>query len=261
MTRRTLLPAVVITACLAIFATLVLAQPTTAPAEPRDPADPTMPDNMVIRLPDGREVNLQDLQRDGGSVGMVMVRSDGVGTNIQATDERGRKIKITDGPDGITVIIKDGDAEPVEYHAATEDELRDNHPEAYEVYEKHAHKEMMAGLRDGGGMGGNWNAAGQHIMVRTREMFLLEVESLGIGCRPMIEPFARAQLGEGVIVARVDEGSRGETIGLAENDLIKSVNGKSVETIEDLIAAIDGASGQLTIDIMREAKAVKLEEK
>lgn len=251
-----ILPAIVVFVCVVMLGSLLLAQ-ATQPAQPADPAERMLPENAVIRLPDGREVNLADLQRDGNvAMSWVTASSDGTTTNI--TDQDGRKITITDGPDGITITVKEPDKDEVEYHAASEEELKQNHPEAYELYEKHSHKEMMAGMRDGGGGGTGFE---KRIMIRhDGDAHGGMVEGLGALCSPLTDAFAIKQLGGGVVVLRPGKDTFAEKIGLEQYDLIRSINGKPVKSVDELSAILNEAD-KITLEVVRGGQVVKLEEK
>lgn len=260
---QTLLPVLVGLLTLVAFSSLLLAQ-TTQPAATADPTDPTDPtDNMVIRLPDGRQMTIADLQNQGGGA-IVMSRGDGNGTTTHIVDEDGRKITITETDDEIVIKVKDGDAEPVEYRAANEDELKQNHPDGYAIYEKHSHKDLMAGLGGGpGGPGGGAAGIGDKIMIRSTMPMggaSKKIDSLGLGLTNVHDDFVKSQLGDGAVVMRVKKDSRADKLGLKKFDLIKSINGQVVESTDD----VDDSAGdkeKLSIEVVRGGKSVKLEEK
>jgi S1-C subfamily serine protease len=261
---------IVFAACLLAMSSLLLAQqPATKPAD----KDPAFPEDAVIHLPDGREVKLSDLQKDGGA-GIVMMRNDGGGTTVNAVDEDGRRITIKEDPDGIVVTVKDGDKDPVEYKAANVDELKQDHPEAAELYEKYHPDAMMpggAGALGGPGGGGNPGVMGQRIMIRTGNgaglhgpmMNLpMKLESLGARCIPSTDEFVKAQLGEGVRVAGVESEGLGARLGLKRHDFIKSVNGKTITSGKELDEALSNTGGaKVKLEVVRAGKTETLEEK
>jgi hypothetical protein len=251
---------------------LLASEPATQPAEKKEPADPQprawvgapgMPMDGVVRLPDGREINLQDLAAQGG--GMVMVRADNMDGNKDLTiTEDGRTITIHEVEDEeIVVTITEDGAEPKEYRAANAEELEKNHPEAFEVYQRYAGDMLMqlpaaAGAQVGqqfrvavGGPGhGPMGAFGA-----------ARIDALGAVCGPVVDDFVRSQLGDGVRVFRVGKDSVAQRLGLERHDLIKTVNGTDVTNIEDLETAVDNAGDKLKIDVVRQGKALSLEEK
>jgi len=247
---------------------LLLAEPATQPAgaakekqeekeaaaERRAAVRQGLPMDGVVKLPDGRELNLQDLQAQG--VGMVMVRADmGDGKEMTITEDD-RTITINENDEEIVVSIKEGDGEPTEYRAPTAEELEKNHPEAYEVYKKYA--EDFAVQLPPPGMGG----VGQQFRVAVGHGHgpfggMTKVEALGASCMPVMDEFVRAQLGDGVVVFKVAKDSAGARVGLQRHDLIKSVNGKDVQSLEDVEEALDGAE-KIKLEVLREGKPVTL---
>ena len=261
---------IVFAACLLAMSSLLLAQqPATKPAD----KDPGLPEDAVIHLPDGREVKLSDLQKEGGA-GIVMMRNDGGGTTVNAVDEDGRRITIKEDPDGIVVTVKDGDKEPVEYKAANLDELKQDHPEAAELYEKYHPDAVMPGgaaAMGGPGGGGNAGVVGQRVMIRTGNLgglhgpmmnLPMKLESLGARCIPSTDEFIKAQLGEGVRVAGVESEGLGARLGLKRHDFIKSVNGKPITSGKELDEALSNTGGaKVKLEVVRAGKTETLEEK
>ena len=252
---------------------LLANEPATQPGEKKEPAEPkptaviggpNMPMDGVVKLPDGREINLQDLAAQGG--GMVMVRADaGDGNKDLTITEDGKVITIheVEGEEIVVTVTEDG-AEPKEYRAANAEELEKNHPEAYELYQRYGQDMMMqlpaaaAGAQVGqqfrvalGGPGhGPMGAFGGQ-----------RVEALGAVCAPVMDEFIRTQLGDGVRVFKVKKDSVGQRVGLEAHDLIKMVNGTDVTNVEDLQTALENAGDKLKIEVVRQGKPVTLEEK
>jgi hypothetical protein len=245
-------------------------QPATQPTDPAQTTDPSFSiDQGVIRLPDGREINLADLQ-GGGASGVVVMRAvtGGPDSSVQVVDEQGRKISIQETGSEIIVTIKDGDKDPVEYRAADADQLKEKHPEAFELYEKYSRPDMMLAMpagaavmgdrfqfRVGAGNAGGWQAHGGgrgHAAVMN--------DTLGTSIAPVTDEFVKAQLGPGIMVLKVDKDSLGEKLGLVKNDLIKTVNSKPVETLQEFTEALE-SSDRVTIELVRATKPLTLEEK
>jgi hypothetical protein len=239
---------------LLVVCPVLIAQPAT---EPAGGIHAGIAADAIIRLPDGREVNLADLHREGGAT-IAMVRHGPEGRVIHATED-GRKIDIIENDDEIVVTIKEADAEPVEYRAPNAEELEANHPEAFEVYEKFAADVMIPGLHVGPhGGGGRFDA--RQMQLRMQRPMFGSVAALGIRATPVSDDFVRVQLGEGVIVMDVTDRSRAEKLGLEQYDLIKSINGSEVASLEELKEKI-AADQKLEIELIREGKPMKLAEK
>src|SRR5207247_2963897 len=64
---------------------------------------------------------------------------------------------------------------------------------------------------------------------------------------------------DGLLVRGVEEGSPAASAGLQEGDLIVGAGGRDVRALEDLQGALDGATGDLVIGIVRgtEERSVK----
>lgn len=238
-------------------------EPATKPSDQVQAADKNDPfngiDNATIRLPDGREVNLADLQRDG-MPGLMVMKSVGMGNHstVLVTDEQGRKIKITEEDNEIVVTIKEGDNEPVEYRAGNAEELKANHPEAFEVYEKFATPDVM--IAGPGGPGAGMMDQRMQIRLGGPDAHVLKIDALGATCRPVVDAFVKSQLGDGVVVIMVEPDSLGEKLGLQRHDLIKSINAKPVESPQQLQDALDSAD-KLQLGVVRAGKSIMLEEK
>ncbi len=251
---------------------LLANEPATQPADTKEPAEPRQsaiagqqPMDGVVKLPDGREINLADLAAQGG--GMVMVRADaGDGNKDLTITEDGRVITIHEVEDEeIVVTITEDGAEPKEYRAANAEELEQNHPEAFEVYQRYgqdmmlqlpaAHAGAMVGQQLRVAVGGPGHAGPMGAFGAQR------IEALGALCGPVMDDFVRTQLGDGVRVFRVSKDSVGARVGLERHDLIKTVNGTDVTNTEDLQAALENAGDKLKIEVVRQGKAVTLEEK
>ncbi len=245
------------------------AQPATQPSDQIKQVEPDDPDvtfqlaDGVIRLPDGRELNLNDLQAMGGSaVAMVTSSGDG-GSSVHVIDD-GRRISIQENENGeIVVKIREEGADPVEYRASSADELKANHPEAFELYEKYGHPEvsvMAPGAAAGGPGAGVFERRIQIGGPGPMGMGMgTNVESLGTTCAPIMDPFIKAQLGEGVRVMKVAKDSLGEKLGLQKHDLIKLVNGKAVEDPHQIEDTLDAAD-KVSLEIIRAGKPMTLQE-
>ena len=229
------------------------------------------PMNGVIKLPDGRELNLADLAAQGGN--MVMVNANnGDGNKDLTITEDGRVITIheVEGEEVVVTVTEDG-AEPKEYRAANAEELEKNHPEAFELYQRYAGDMFMQLPMAAAGAGGGGAMVGQQFRVAVAGPAMHhgplgamgggKVEALGAVCSPVFDDFIRTQLGDGVMVHRVSKDSVGQRIGLERHDLIKSVNGNEVTNVEDLQTALENAGDKLTIEVVRQGKPVTLQEK
>ena len=224
------------------------------------------PMDGVIKLPDGREINLQDLAAQGG--GMVMVNANaGDGNKDLTITEDGRVITIheVEGEEIVVTVTEDG-ADPKEYRAASAEELEKNHPEAYELYQRYG-QDMLMQLPAGGGgahVGQQFRIAMAGPGMHPGPLGALgggKVEELGAYCAPVMDDFVRTQLGDGAMVYRVLKDSVAERVGLERHDLIKSVNGNDVTNVEDLQTALENAGDRLTIEVVRKGKPVTLQEK
>jgi len=96
----------------------------------------------------------------------------------------------------------------------------------------------------------------------------LEKHKLDAG--DLLPPPAKARLGvsifsgpnaDGLTVQRIADKSRGERIGLQVGDVIRLVDGKEVKTVADLRKSVTTREKGLTMDITRDGKELKLEEK
>jgi hypothetical protein len=229
------------------------------------------PRDGVIKLPDGRELNLADLAAQGGGVVMVNANA-GDGNKDLTVTEDGRTVTIheVEGEEIVVTVTEDG-AEPKEYRAANAEELEKNHPEAFELYQKYAGDMLMHLPAMGAMAGGGGAMIGQQFRVAIGgpgmhhgplgAMGGGKVEALGAVCSPVFDDFVRTQLGDGVMVFKVGKDSVGQRIGLERHDLIKSVNGDEVTYVEDLLSALVNAGDKLTIEVVRKGKPVTLQEK
>ena len=263
---------------------LLLAEPATQPAdqakpadqtEPKDPADvmqPVDPQNAIIQLPDGRTLNLADLQAQGGG-NFVFVRAvgtGGAGDRSIEVNEDDRKITINETDEGIVVTIKEGNAEPVEYRAKDAEELEEKHPEAFEVYEKYA-QDFQGQLPGPGAMaaGGRMRIAlagpggGPGFAFAHGQPHGFEIEALGASCLPIWDEFIKVHLGEGVRVVDVQDDTPASELGLQKLDMIRTINGKKVANNEDIEKIIEDAGGadKLTMEVVRAGQTIKLEPK
>jgi hypothetical protein len=76
------------------------------------------------------------------------------GNRVLEVTEEGRDIKITDGPDGVSMSVTglvDGQRTTEEYAAKDAEQLKDENPEAYALYQRWAGGPAGAGLIFGGG--------------------------------------------------------------------------------------------------------------
>lgn len=86
---------------------------------------------------------------------------------------------------------------------------------------------------------------------------------VGVQCEPLSEPL-RAQLGlkegEGLVVESVLPDSPAAKAGLKPYDVLAAVNGKPIEGLRDLIAAVQKAKDQedLTLEVIRQGKRQEL---
>jgi hypothetical protein len=114
--------------------------PPEAPAAPGIQIVPGVPGLQIMP-----QIQIQ-VQAAGGGVTRQMRIQNG-SKEVEAT-ENGRKTKITENPnEGIKIEVtetKDGRETKRTYAAKTADELKRNHPEGYELYEKYA--KQQAGL-------------------------------------------------------------------------------------------------------------------
>jgi len=83
---------------------------------------------------------------------------------------------------------------------------------------------------------------------------------IGLVCRPLDEAL-RAQLnlspGEGLVVADVVEDSPAARAGIKRHDVVVKVNGKSIKSIDDLVAAVEVAQDRkaVTLELIRGGKS------
>jgi S1-C subfamily serine protease len=73
------------------------------------------------------------------------------------------------------------------------------------------------------------------------------------------DDFTKAQLGQGVVVVTVPADSLGQTLGLRKHDLIKTINGRAIESVDQVQDALDSAD-KVQIEVIREGKPVTLKE-
>lgn len=68
-------------------------------------------------------------------------------------------------------------------------------------------------------------------------------------------------ISEGIVVAHVVAQSRAERVGLQEDDVIRKINGKPVRGVADLREQVTQRPRGLVIDIVRDGREMRLEEK
>lgn len=248
-----------------LLSTALANEPATKPAEPGE----RVPDIQegVIRLPDGQTFNLADLPQ-GAMTRVAVMRGMGDGTTTQVNDDQGREITINESDEGrIQITIKEEGKDPVEITAANLEELEEKHPEAFEIYQRHSRPRMMFMMADPAG--GGAVVHGQQVELRLggapgmgmgRHGAPTAIDALGASGMAVHDPFVKAQLGDGVVITKIDPESFAETLGLKRFDLVKSVNGKPVHSPTELDDALI-ESDQVSVEIIREGKALTLEEK
>ncbi|MCZ6601992.1 MAG: PDZ domain-containing protein, partial [Planctomycetota bacterium] len=64
--------------------------------------------------------------------------------------------------------------------------------------------------------------------------------------------------GSGVLVSRVDEGGGAYLQGLQRGDLIRSVNGRKVSSIDDLGLALKEAGSRVVLEVQRGTQIAEL---
>lgn len=250
-------------ACGMLAASTLGADPATQPSkEKEDAQNIVITGNGVdgtIKLPDGRVMNLKDLQGQGGAFSGVMVMrsvDNGGDSMTEGTDDNGRKFKITENDEGICVTLKEGDNPEQVFKAKDAEELEKTHPEAFEVYQQYAgHDHMMFMPAQGGGVTQNIRvvSGGAHGGMK--------MSKLGASFSPVFDDFVKAQLGEGVWVAKVTAESRAAKLGLEQYDLVKVINGNFIESLEDLKNNTSDEAKPLKVEILRAGKPMTLEEK
>ncbi len=67
--------------------------------------------------------------------------------------------------------------------------------------------------------------------------------------------------GVGLVVQRIGDKSRGERLGLQVGDTIRKVDGKDVKSVAELRKAVSAKDAGLIVEVAREGKEMKLEEK
>ncbi|MGH7179826.1 MAG: hypothetical protein ACREJC_20795 [Tepidisphaeraceae bacterium] len=249
--RRILICLAMLLICGSIFG----AQPATAPSEKTQSGINITGMDGTIMLPDGRTVNLADLKGNGMMMtgSFKMVGPDG--TTTEVTDEQDRKIRIVENGEGIVVTINEDGKDPVEYRAENEDELEKSHPEAFALYERYGKDE----LHDPANLG-------QMGAMHTMQFQLLTdgmprpLGDLGAVVSVNGDPFVRAQLGGGLVVMGVKKESRVGQLGLEQFDLIKTINGQPIESLDE-IDTLGLSAEKLTIEVVRAGKPLKLAEK
>jgi hypothetical protein len=144
----------------------------------------------------------------------------GVRTRTVEVSEDGRTVRVTEGPDGIELAVtgvdEDGEEVTSEFKAGDAAELKENHPDAFELYERYAgegadgdnvHIRRLRGrggdiriivpnpadLRgDAGGIGGIGGVGGLHDILRPHEDLAQRDEdllrALRRGGRPPLDP-------------------------------------------------------------------------
>jgi membrane-associated protease RseP (regulator of RpoE activity) len=96
---------------------------------------------------------------------------------------------------------------------------------------------------------------------------ILEKQKLDPG--ELLPPPAKTRLGVsvqaetrlGLMIGRVSEKSRAERLGLQPGDIIQKVDGKAVTDVGELRKAVGAKANGLVLEVRREGKDVKLEEK
>lgn len=167
-----------------------------------------------------------------------MVNADGVTTVVNEDD---REITITENDDGITVSVNDG-GQVREATGKDADTLQQEHPEAFELYNRYCKDiDQGGGIRIAG-------PGGAHVVGSMNR----KIDALGIRAMLVGDPFVHAQLGKGVSVAKVYDDSRAAKMGLKQFDYIRAVNGNPVETVDALADAIkEAGDAKLTLEITR----------
>lgn len=213
--------------------------PTTLLAEPSEQSKrgPQKPDNMTFQPPPGV-----------GSLGVrKMVGPEGVTTIVNEDD---REITITENDDGITVSVNDG-GQVREATGKDAHTLQHEHPEAFELYNRYCKD-----IDHGGGIRIAGPGGAQILGSMNRK-----IEALGIRAMLVADPFVQAQLGNGVNVAKVYDDSRAAKMGLKQFDYIRAVNGKAVETVDELADAIaEAGDAKLTLEITRGGEKTTISE-
>lgn len=176
-----------------------------------------------------------------------MVSPDGI---ITVVNEDGREITITENDDGVTVAVNDNGQtrEASGKDAAT---LEQEHPEAFELYQRYVKDPDDGGQIRIAGAGGN-------IIVGPMNQ---RVDGLGVRLMLVGDPFVLAQLGEGVSIARVYDDTRASRIGLRQFDYLRGINGKAVTNVQEAIDAVNEVGdGKFTLDITRGGEKMTLKE-
>jgi hypothetical protein len=249
------------------------------------------------------------------------------GNRVLELTEGGRDIKISDGPDGITMDVTGligGERGTEEYTAKDADTLKEENPDAYALYERWAGTQGPGFLFGRGGFNGQVQIGGGFIQqmqaapdeldqLRTHlekqmktaklkddqraevikgidELVETRNDGLGAGMEKytdqcdtfrktlaqykldpgaFLPPPAKTRLGVSVstsvagqlVVQRIAEKSRAERIGLQEGDQILKVDGKEIADIAALRKAVEAKAKGLVVEVNRDGKEVKLEEK
>lgn len=233
-------------------------KPPAAPVRPQGPFD--MGQGMVFIAPNGMRAQVQ-IQVGNGAVRHMTV------------NENGRSVSLHEDQDGIKLTItepdKDGKSQTKEYKAKNADELKTDSPDAFAEYERLTRmNQVRAGV-----LQHRIPAAG--INMRRLDQMLkqqgIEMPKMVLpGMNPAAEEFGidiedadqaiKAQLGNGAIVSDVQPNSRAAKLGLRPFDLIQKLNNTKIESADDLEKAIDN-DGQVAIEILRQGKSLRLEEK
>lgn len=212
-----------ITVLVVLISSFAFAEPSEQPKR-----GPEKPDSMTFQPPPGV-----------GSLGVrKMVGPEGVTTIV---NEDQREITITENDDGITVSVNDG-GQVREATGKDADTLRQEHPEAFELYNRYCKDiDHGGGIRIAG-------PGGAEVLGSMNR----RIDGLGIRAMLVADPFVLAQLGRGVNVAKVYDDSRAAKMGLKQFDYIRAVNGKTVETVDELADAIaEAGDAKLKLEITR----------
>lgn len=250
------------------------------------------------------------------------------GNRILEVTEGGREIKITDGPDGITLDVTgliNGERGTEEYTAKDADELKEENPEAYALYDRWAGErgpgflfgrgggqfngqiqigggfiqqmplppdeldqlrtqlekqmktaklkddqraEVIKGLNELVETKGNGLAAGMEKYTQQCDEFRKTLAQYKLDPGELLPPPAKTRLGVSIssatghlVVQRIAEKSRAERIGLQEGDQIEKIDGKEITEIADLRKAVAAKEKGLIVEVNRDGKELKLEEK
>jgi hypothetical protein len=176
-----------------------------------------------------------------------MVNADGV---ITVVNEDAREITITENDDGITVAVNEN-GETREASGKDADALKEEHPEAFELYNRYC-KDI-----DHGGGVRIMGVDGRPMLAPMNQ----RVAVLGVRCMNVADPFVQAQLGQGVSIAKVYDGGRAAKLGLKQFDYVRAVNGREVISVTELIEALaEAGDAKLTLEITRGGEKMTMSE-